>query len=215
MKLTVLASCTALAAGFQAGSPAGLIQAPSSSRTAASPPLCSLQGEGKNLARRYVINTAIGATVGVSAIPAWAGYVTSLGIETTSKEDAEIDQELLRSSQVQDSIKNVQRYQKVGQFLKGKFDENSNVVIIPFIRKEFDFSKVRNDLNIVTGVFDEDTQKTIDRIARSVLYDLSELENSSRFKDGETTRTPKKTANVQKWFKKLDEDLTTFLSYVK
>ena len=47
-----------------------------------------------------------------------------------------------------------------------------------------------------------------------ILYDLTELENASRFKKGEDqVRTPKKVANVEKWFGKLDVDLDTLLAY--
>lgn len=49
---------------------------------------------------------------------------------------------------------------------------------------------------------------------RRILYDLTELENASRFKKGESqARTPKKVANVKKWFGKLEVDLTNFLAY--
>eukprot|EP00962_Isochrysis_galbana_P031708 scaffold10348_cov125-Isochrysis_galbana.AAC.4 len=47
----------------------------------------------------------------------------------------------------------------------------------------------------------------------SILYDLTELENASRLKKGETERTPKKVANVQKWFVKLDKDFADLLAY--
>jgi len=86
--------------------------------------------------------------------------------------------------------------------------------LIPSIRKEFDFSKLRTDLNVVSTVFDDQTQLTTDRISRSILYDLTELENAARFKKGEEqVRTPKKIANVDKWFVKLDSDFDQFLSY--
>lgn len=47
----------------------------------------------------------------------------------------------------------------------------------------------------------------------SILYDVTELENASRVKKGETERTPKKIANVQKWFAKLDKDFADLLAY--
>ena len=53
----------------------------------------------------------------------------------------------------------------------------------------------------------------LSRVCCSILYDLTELEGASRFKKGETERTEKKIANVEKWFSKLDVDLGTFLSY--
>ena len=46
------------------------------------------------------------------------------------------------------------------------FTKQTNADLIPIIRKEFDFAKLRDDLNVVTTVFDEDTQLTIDRASR-------------------------------------------------
>ncbi len=53
----------------------------------------------------------------------------------------------------------------------------------------------------------------MDRLSRAVLYDLTELENASRIKKGETTRTEKKIAGVNRWFGKLDKDFDAFLVY--
>tara|TARA_B110001452_G_scaffold241197_1_gene223233 strand:- start:743 stop:868 length:126 start_codon:yes stop_codon:yes gene_type:complete len=39
--------------------------------------------------------------------------------------------------------------------------------LIPIIRKEFDFGALRDDLNLATTVFDDQTQLTTDRVSRS------------------------------------------------
>ena len=41
------------------------------------------------------------------------------------------------------------------------------MALIPAIRKEFDFSKIRDDLNIVATIFDDQTQLTTDRNSRA------------------------------------------------
>ena len=98
--------------------------------------------------------------------------------------------------------------------LYSKFSSDPNVNLIPSIRSDFDFSKLRDDLNLLTSVFDEQTQLTTDRLTRAILYDLTELENASRFKNNEEpVRTEKKVQNVAKWFVKLDGDFATLLSY--
>jgi len=163
--------------------------------------------------RRAVLAALLGAGIGAGATPAFAGYVTSLGIETTKPKDADIDDELLESKAVQAGLANLKGYKSSAASLKATFLSDTNAQLIPTIRKEFDFSQLRNDLNVVATVFDDTTQLTTDRIARSILYDLTELENASRLKKEETTRTPKKIANVQKWFDKLDGDFTAFLAY--
>lgn len=151
--------------------------------------------------------------LGIGAAPAWAGYVTSLGIETTKPKDAEVDAELLATKAVQSSIEGIRGYKKAAVSLKNTFSGDTNMPLVASIRKEFDFSRVRDDLNVASSVFDDQTQLTIDRLSRSILYDLTELEGASRFKKGETERTEKKIANVGKWFAKLDSDFDVFLSY--
>ena len=47
-----------------------------------------------------------------------------------------------------------------------------------------------------------------------MLVSFGATPENSRFKKGEDqTRTPKKIANVDKWFVKLDKDFTEFLAY--
>ena len=41
--------------------------------------------------------------------------------------------------------------------------------LIPTIRKQFDFAAIRDDLNVATTVFDDQTQLTIDRLSRGIL----------------------------------------------
>jgi len=50
---------------------------------------------------------------------------------------------------------------------QGTFAKDSNMQLIPVIRKEFDFSKLRDDLNVVATIFDDQTQLTTDRASRA------------------------------------------------
>jgi len=164
--------------------------------------------------RRAVLAGLLGAGIGVGARPVSAGYVTSLGIVTTEPKDAEIDEDILKTKEVQQGLANLKGYKNAAAALQVQFSKNKDVPLIPTIRKYFDFSKLRDDLNAVTAVFDEGTQPTIDRLSRAILYDLTELENASRFKKGEEqVRTPKKVENVEKWFKKLDTDFDAIIKY--
>jgi len=177
------------------------------------PPLCAF-GDDTVADRRAILSRGAAAALSVvGARQALAGYVTSLGIEVTKPKDAEKDDELMASDGVKKSLENVKGYKTFAGGLRAKFATDSNMQLIPSIRSEFDFSKVRDDLNVLTAVFDDQTQLTTDRISRAILYDLTELENASRFKKGDTERTPKKIANVDKWFGKLDTDISTFLTY--
>lgn len=176
-------------------------------------PLCALRDDGVTSRRAVLRSATLAAAATSAASPAWAGYVTSLGITPTKPQDAEADSDLLASKEVQKGLENLKSYKSAAAGLKAKFESDKNMPLIPVIRAQFDFSKVRDDLNVLTTVFDENTQLTTDRFSRAILYDLTELENAARFKKGEEARTDKKIANVQKWFAKLDGDLDSFLAF--
>ena len=173
---------------------------------------CSLD---EAMPRRAVLAAALGlsASGAAPAFAGWAGESVSLGVKTTSPKDADRDDDLLATKEVQAGLSNLKAYKQTAAALKGTFAKDSNMQLIPVIRKEFDFSKLRDDLNIVATIFDDQTQLTTDRASRAILYDLTELENAARFKKGESERTAKKVENVNKWFGKLDKDLTDFLAY--
>ena len=71
-------------------------------RCALEPPVAS---------RRAVMAGALG--LGASGVaPAWAGYVTSLGIVTTKPKDAEKDDDLLATKEVQSGLANIKQYKQ-------------------------------------------------------------------------------------------------------
>lgn len=215
LSFSVAAACVATASGFSV-QPMAAPAAPSAVRSAVR---CMSEDQASALSaatsRRAALFGLLGVGLGSCANVANAGYVTSLGIETTKPADADVDDELLGSGKVQDALKALRGCKAAALALKGSFTADTNMQLIPVIRKEFDFSVVRDSLNVASTVFDDTTQATVDRIARSILYDLTELEAASRFKKGDPERTPKKVAGVDKWFVKLDADFTTFLSYYK
>lgn len=207
--LAVLSLCELSAAAF---TPALSVTASQCAPTRSSVPLCLLDDAAAS--RRAVLGGVVGAALGVAGVgPASAGYISNLGIEVTKPADAEKDDELLESKEVQQGLTNLKGYKSAAASLKSQFDADQNMNLIPAIRKQFDFGKVRDDLNVLSAVFDDTTQATTDRLSRAVLYDLTELENASRFKKDDPARTAKKIANVERWFTKLDTDISTFLSY--
>jgi hypothetical protein len=91
---------------------------------------------------------------------------TPQGIETTKPENAEKDGELLDSKPVQDNLSAIKKYRAAAASLSSQFEADNNMNLIPVIRKEFDFSLLRNSLNTITTVFDDQTQLTTDRAIR-------------------------------------------------
>lgn len=173
-------------------------------------------GFDDGLSRRSVLSTFASAAAATYSTPAWAGYAgegASLGLKTVKPKDAEKDDELLATKEVKKALYNLQNYRTAATRLKAKFDADNNLALIPIIRKEFDAGNVRDELNMVTTIFDDDAQKTIDRIDRAIIYDLNELENASRQKASVPERTPKMITNVNLWFAKLDKDFGELFAY--
>lgn len=128
-----------IAASVSAFAP--VAQAPLHSARRSSAPRCALTGDDTT-DRRAVLAGLLGVALGVGGRPVSAGYVTSLGIETTKPADADRDDELLASKAVQDTIANIKGYKVSAATLKSLFSKDGNMPLIPVIRKEFDFSKV-------------------------------------------------------------------------
>ena len=59
------------------------------------------------------------------------------------------------------------------------------------MKKEYDIVKVRATFNKLTPIWDEDTQRGVDRLTRAVIQDITEAEAASKYND-EGVRTPKK-----------------------
>ena len=110
--------------------------------------------------RRAVLAGVLGVGIGSFASPVSAGYVTSLGIETTAPKDADVDDELFATKPVQESLARLKKAKAAGQALKATFAKDTNANLIPAIRKDFDFAALRNDLNVVSTIFDDQTQVT-------------------------------------------------------
>jgi hypothetical protein len=168
----------------------------------------------QSASRRAVVMGTIALGASATTQSASAGYATNLGLGAgTLPQDAEVDYDLFKTKQVQVSLKKIKEYQSTAKSMKVQFMKNTTMNLIPTIRKEFDFSKVRDDFNNVTTIFDDETQKTIDRSTRAILFDLTELENAARLKKGVETRTDKQVERVEEWFKTFDRDITKLLKY--
>ena len=111
--------------------------------------------------------------------PAFAKFGASI---YPSPSEAVVDKEVLGSDSVQKSLTNIKGYLATARSLKQEVASNSQADLIPGIRKGFDFAALRSDLNTVTTIFDEETQRATDRVNRVILQDITELEASAKFK---------------------------------
>lgn len=98
--------------------------------------------------------------------------------------------------------------------MKATLQANSQVNLGPVLKKEFDFGKLRAELNTLNSAFDEDTQRGTDRLIRGILQDLTELEVSNGQKDG-IERSPRRLANMLAKLDKLQGAFDELLKFAK
>merc|ERR1712166_1145647 len=111
----------------------------------------------------------------------------------------------------QKALKCVQSFSSAVTDMKKSLAANSQVDLKPVIRKEFEASKLRAELNSLNSAFDEDTQRGTDRLVRVILQDLNELEVTNAQKDG----VPRSDIRVSKMNAKLDKLQLAFDSFLK
>lgn len=131
--------------------------------------------------------------------------------EVLDPKSGTIDSEILASSSVQDSLKNVRRYQDIVKQMEQAMIQNDQVDLGPAVRESFDFSKIRFALNNVNSALDEDTQRGTDRLIRGVIQDLAELENANLVKPG----NPRSARKVEILNRKLSKLCKSFDDYLK
>jgi len=164
------------------------------------------------IATTFVVTGGIATTAFTARpSPANAGWATGPGSAVLDPKDAIVDEDVFKTSAVQKALKSVQGYSSLVSDMKKALTANSQVDLKPVIRKEFDFAKLRADLNTLNTAFDEDTQRGTDRLIRVILQDLNELEVSNAQKDG----VPRSDIRLAKMNGKLDKLQVAFDTFLK
>mmetsp|Transcript_21020 Transcript_21020/g.33830 ORF Transcript_21020/g.33830 Transcript_21020/m.33830 type:complete len:209 (-) Transcript_21020:191-817(-) len=140
-----------------------------------------------------------------------AGWATGPGSAVLDPKEAIIDDDVLKSSPVQQALQEVSGYAALVSDMKESLKKDSQVNLGPIIKKKFDFGKLRADLNTLNSAFDEETQRGTDRLIRGILQDLTELEVANAQKDG----VPRSDIRVAKMNAKLDKLQDAFNEYLK
>lgn len=92
------------------------------------------------------------------------------------------------------------------------FKSNPQVEISTTVRKAVSISDLRTSLNIINDAIDEASQAETDKMARSIIQDIGELQMAASLKPG-TTRTQKKIERTNDWFLQITADFTKLLSF--
>jgi hypothetical protein len=132
--------------------------------------------------------------------------------EVLNPVDAIIDKDLLQSADVQKSLASVKEFLDKVNTIKQALAKDSQADISGFVTKEFDFVKLRTDLNTLGTVFDEDTQRGTDRLIRIILQDITELSVTSKLKSG-IPRSEKRLAAMCKKLEKLTKAFEEYLAF--
>lgn len=132
--------------------------------------------------------------------------------EVIDPKDAIVDSDILGSSSVQKGLAAVRGYKQSVVDMKAALASDSQADIGPKIRKDFDFSVIRTDLNAINAALDEDTQRGTDRIVRAILQDITELEVAQKQKPG-VARSETRLSNVNKKLDKLEKSFDDYLAF--
>mmetsp|Transcript_28483 Transcript_28483/g.42097 ORF Transcript_28483/g.42097 Transcript_28483/m.42097 type:complete len:209 (+) Transcript_28483:136-762(+) len=124
--------------------------------------------------------------------------------------DAIIDEDILKSDAVQNARNGIKGYLNGVQQMQEALKKNGQTDVGPFLRKDYDFVKLREALNTVNSAFDEDTQKGTDRLIRNILQDITELETANRQKEG----VPRSDIRLGIMLAKLDKLASAFADYL-
>ncbi|VEU36579.1 unnamed protein product [Pseudo-nitzschia multistriata] len=157
----------------------------------------------KQIATSFVI---AGGLSTLAPEPANAGWATGPGSAVIDPKESIIDDEIFRTAPVQKALKAVKNYASTVTEMKKALSANSQVDLKPVLRKEFEFSALRSDLNTLNTAFDEDTQRGTDRLIRVILQDLNELEVANAQKEG----IPRSDIRLAKMNGKLEKLQTAF-----
>lgn len=132
--------------------------------------------------------------------------------EVIDPKDAIVDEDILKSDSVQKGIAAVRGYKQSVVDMKAILASDNQADIGPKIRKDFDFSVLRTDLNAINAALDEDTQRGTDRIVRAILQDITELEVTQKQKPG-VPRSETRLGNVCKKLDKLEKSFDDYLAF--
>jgi hypothetical protein len=134
--------------------------------------------------------------------------------EVLDPTQADIDQDALKSTDVQQAISDIKAFQSTVRNMKNSLQSDPQANIKSTLVKEFDFAKLRATFNTYNRAFEEDTQRGTDRLIRVILQDITELDISAAQKQG-IPRSEKRLTTMNGKLNKLDQAFDDLLAFVK
>lgn len=149
------------------------------------------------------LGAALAATSLSPVAPAMA-YEGVYGMETVKAKDAVRDAAAADSGDVRRAVKELNDMSVATLRIKSAVDADPNFDVIKCVRNDLNVGAVRSTFNALNAVYDEDTQKSTDRLQRGILQDLFEVEANAKMTPG-TDRSPKKLAATKEKLDKLEQ----------
>lgn len=162
-----------------------------------------------------LIGAGVASSCTSSVAPANAAKYGGFGAgspEVIDPNDAIVDAEILASSPVQNALQGIKAYLKAVQSIQEALEKNPQADVAPFLKKEFDFAKLRTDLNTLNSAFDEDTQRGTDRLIRNIMQDITELETANKQKEG-VERSERRLNIMKAKLAKLSQAFSDYLAF--
>ena len=169
-----------------------------------------------NFLKQIVSSVTVISAASFTPIPANAAKYGGFGSdspEVISPKDAIIDDEILKSDSVQKALASVKGYLATLKDIEASLSKDSQVDIGPVIRKSFEISAMRDDLNTLNTAFDEDTQRGTDRLIRAIVQDVNEVEIANKQKPG-VPRSEIRLGNLKNKVGKLSKAFEEYLAFV-
>ena len=163
------------------------------------------------MARRQLGSALLGGAAALVATTASA-YEGVYSMEIVKADDAVLDEDALRSGSVQGALNEFKSYAVGVVRLREVLNNDNQFDVGKVLKKEYDYVKVRATFNKLTPLWDEDTQRGVDRLMRGVLQDITEAEAASKYND-EGVRTPKKLTLLTAKLDKLDGSMRKLFGY--
>lgn len=177
------------------------------------------------VSRRQALAQVLGGAVGAWALVANAPNASAVGgaggsfsstvfpkegLSALTPGKVSVDQAIVKDPKTQQALKDLQEYRKKVAAIMAEFKGNPQMDVGGAIRKTFNLSVLRDDLNKVNLVFDEETQKSTDRVVRAIIQDIQEVETAAVVKKG-YERSPKKVERTKRWIEQLEGDFDKLL----
>ena len=162
------------------------------------------------MARRQLGSALLGGAALVATTA--SAYEGVYSMDIVKAADAVLDEDALRSGSVQGALNEFKSYAVGVVKLREVLNNDDQFDVGKVLKKEYDIVKVRATFNKLTPIWDEDTQRGVDRLTRAVIQDITEAEAASKYNDA-GVRTPKKLTLLTAKLDKLDGSMRKLFGY--